>query len=150
MDCHTPDFPVLHYLLEIAQTHVHWVDDAIQLSYPLSPPSPPASIFPSIRVFPTSLFFTSHGQSIGASASASILPMNIQGWFPLGFTGLISLLSKGCSRVFSSTTVGKLQFFGTQPSLQSIHNSLTSIHNYWKKHGFDYMDLCQRSDIYAF
>ena len=150
MDCHTPGFPVLHYLLEIAQTHVRWVDDAIQLSYPLSPPSPPASIFPSVRVFPTSLFFTSHGQSIGAAASASILPMNIQGWFPLGFTGLISLLSKGCSRVFSSTTVGKLQFFGTQPSLQSIHNSLTSIHNYWKKHSFDYMDLCQQSDISAF
>ena len=138
MDCHTPGFPVLHYLLEFAQTHVHWVDDTIQLSHPLSPPSPPASIFPSIRVFPMSLFFASRGQSIGASASASVLPMNIQGWFPLGFIGLISLLSKGCSRVFSSTTVGKHQFFGAQPSLQSIHISLTSVLNYWKNHSLAY------------
>ena len=66
-----------------------------------------------------SRFFTSGGQSIGASASASILPMNIQGWFPLGWTGLISLLSKGLSRVFPSTRVWKRQFFGSQPSFWS-------------------------------
>ena len=65
--------------------------------------------------FPMSRLFTSHGQSIGASAS--VLPVNIQGWFPLGLTGLISLLSKRISRGFSSTTVWKLQFFSTQPSL---------------------------------
>ena len=69
--------------------------------------------------FPVSQFFASGGQRIGASASASIFQMNIQGWFPLGFTGLISLLSKGLSRVFSSTTVRKHQFFGIQPSLWS-------------------------------
>ena len=63
------------------------------------------SIFPSIRSFLMSQFFTSGGQSIGVSASASVLPMNIQGWFPLGLTGLIPLLSKGLSRVFCSTTV---------------------------------------------
>ena len=73
--------------------------------------------FPASGSFPTSQFFASGGQSIGASASASVLPMNIQGWFPLGLTGLISLLSKGLSRVFSSTTVQKHQFFSTQPSL---------------------------------
>ena len=72
------------------------------------------SIFPSIRTFPVSLF-TLGGQSIGASAS--VLPMNIQGWFPLGWTGLISLQSRGLSRVFSNTTVQKHQFFSTQPSL---------------------------------
>ena len=70
----------------------------------------PPSIFPSIRVFPMSQLFTSGGQSIGASVSASGLPMNIQGWLPLGLTGLISLKSKGLSRVFSSTTIWKHQF----------------------------------------
>ena len=72
---------------------------------------------PPSESFPMSWHFTSGGQSIGASASASVLPMNIQGWIPLGLTGLISLLSKGLSRVFSSTTVQKHQFLGAQPSL---------------------------------
>ena len=75
--------------------------------------------FPVSGSFPMSQFFPSGGQSIGASASASVLPMNIQGWSPLVLTILISLLSKGLSRVFSSTTVQKHQFFGTQPSLWS-------------------------------
>ena len=75
------------------------------------------STFPSIRVFPMSWLFASGGQSIGASVSASVLPVNIQDWFPLGLTGLISLQSKGISRVLSSTTVQKHQFFSTQPSL---------------------------------
>ena len=110
-NCSTPGFPALHYLLEFAQTHVHWVNDAIQLSHPLSLLLLP-SIFPSIMVFfPVSQFFASDGQSIAASASASVLPMNIQGLFPLGLTGLISLLSKGLSRVFSSTIVWKHQTF---------------------------------------
>ena len=77
------------------------------------------SIFPSIGSFQMSQLFTSGGQSIGVSASASVLPMNIQDWFPLGWTGWISLLSKGLSRVFSNTTVQKHQFFGPQLSLQS-------------------------------
>ena len=68
------------------------------------------SVFPSIRAFPMSRLLTSAGQSIGASALASVLPMNIQGWFPLGLTCLISLHSEGLSRVFSSTTVWKHQF----------------------------------------
>ena len=77
------------------------------------------SIFPSIRVFSNECTFASGGQRIGASASASILPMNIQDWFPLGLNGLLSLQSKGLSRVFSNTTVQKHQFFGAQPSLWS-------------------------------
>ena len=77
------------------------------------------SIFPSIRSFPMSQFFASGGQSIGASALTSVLPVNLRGWFPLGLTGLISLLSKGFSRVFSSTIVWKHQFFSAQPSLWS-------------------------------
>ena len=100
------------------------------------------SIFPNIRVFPVSRLFTSGSQNTGASASASVLPMNIQGWFPFGLTGSISLLSKGLSRVFSNTTVPKCQFFDTQPSLW--FNS-TSIHDYWKNHSFD--DTDDRFDI---
>ena len=73
--------------------------------------------FPASGSSLMSWLFTSGGWSIGVSASASVLPMNIQGWFPLGLTGLISLQSKGLSRVFSTTTVWKHQFFGTQPSL---------------------------------
>ena len=93
MDCSTPGFPVYHQLLEPAQTHVHRVGDAIPLSHPLSSPSPPAFNLSQHQ----SLFFASGGQSIGVSASASVLPMNIQDWFPLGWTGWISLQSKGLS-----------------------------------------------------
>ena len=73
--------------------------------------------FPGSRSFPVSQLFASGSQPIGASASAAVLPMNIQGWFPLGLTGLISWVSKGLSSVFSNTTVQKHQFFGAQPSL---------------------------------
>ena len=113
MDYSMPSFPVPHHLLEFAQTHVHWIGDAIQTTHPflLLP-----SIFPSIRVFSMSWLFTSGGQSIGTSTS--VLPMNIQGWFPLGLIDLISLLSKGLWRVFSSTKIQKHQFFGAQPSLE--------------------------------
>ena len=114
MDCSMPGFPLLHYLPEFAQTHVHWVSDGIQPSHPLLPPSPLALNLSQHQSFPMSWFFASGGQSIGASASASVLPMNIQGWFPLRLTGLISLLSKGLSRVFSNTTVQKHQFFSAQ------------------------------------
>ena len=99
--------------------------------------------FPASGSFPVSRLFTSSGQSIGASASASVLPMNIQSRFPLGLTGLISLLSKGLSRVFSSTTVQKHQFFGVSLLYGPTH---TSIHDYWKNHSLDYMDLCWQSN----
>ena len=75
--------------------------------------------FPASGFFPTSQFFASGGQSIGAAASMSVLPMNIQDWFPLGLTALISLQSRGLSRVFSNTTVQKHQFFSAQLSLSS-------------------------------
>ena len=97
----------------------HWVSDAIQPSHLIfcRPLLFLSSIFPCMRVFPMSQFFASGGQSIGVSASASVLPMNIQGWFPLGWTGLISLQSKGLSSVFSNTIVQKHQFFSAQLSL---------------------------------
>ena len=93
MDCSTPGFSVLHHLPEFAQTHVHWAGDAIQPSNPSSviPFSSCPQSFPASRSVPMSWLFTSGGQSIGASASASVLPMNIQGWFPLGLTGSLSL-----------------------------------------------------------
>ena len=74
------------------------------------------TVFPSIRVFPIEQYFTSGGQNIGTSASASVLPMTIQSWFLLELTGLISLQSKGLSRAFSSTKIRKHQFFCAQPS----------------------------------
>ena len=172
MDCSTPGFPVFHHLPEFAQTHVHWVGDAmsssvipfsclhsfptrrssdlplaalwtaasqVSLSFTISQsllklmsiesmmPSNPLvlchplllwpSIFPSIRVFSSESTLLIGGQSIGASASASVLPVNIQDWFPLGWTGWISLQSKGLSRVFFNTAVQKNHFFNTQLSL---------------------------------
>ena len=135
IDYSTPGFPVHHQTLELAQTHVHWVSDAIQPSHPLSFPSSPAfSLSQHQGLFPVSWLFISGGQSIGASASASIPPMNIQDWFPLGWIGLISLQSKGLSRVFPNTTVQNHQFFSTQPSLWSISH----IHTWLlKNHIFD-------------
>ena len=98
-DCSMPSFLDLHYLLEFVQAHIHWISDAIQPFHPLSSPSPPAfNLSQHQGLFPVSWLFASGGQIIGASASASVLPMNIQGWFPLGLTGLISLLSKGLSK----------------------------------------------------
>ena len=116
MDCSTPDFPVHHQLLELAQTHVHWVGDAIQPSHPVSSPLLLPSIFPSIRIFSNESVLCIRWPKFGASASASVLPKNLQDWFPICLTGLISLQSKGLSRVFSNTTVLKHQFFGAQLS----------------------------------
>ena len=103
MDCSTPDFPVFHYLPEFGQTYVRWVDDANQSSNPLSPApfSSCLQCFPAPRYFPMSQLFASGGQSTGASASATVLPMSILNWFPLGLTGLISLLSKGLLSLLS-------------------------------------------------
>ena len=101
------------------QTHVHRVSDAIQPSHPLLSPSPPAPNPSQHECFPVSQLFSWGGQSTGVSASASVLPINTQDWSPLGWTGWISLQSKGLSRVFSNTTVQKHQFFSTQLSSQS-------------------------------
>ena len=128
MDCSMPGFPAHHKLPELAQTHVYRVGDIIQPSHPLSSPSPPAfnlSQHQGLFQWKDHWLFPSGGQSI--RASASVLPMDIQGWFPLGLTGLISLQSKGLSRAFSNTTVWKNQFFSAQPSLWSnlVHTSFS-------------------------
>ena len=109
----------LSKLQESTQTHVCWVGDAIQPSYPLSSPSPPAPNPSQHQAFPVSQLFTWGGQSTGVSALASFLPKKSQGWSHSEWTGWISLQSKGLSRVFSNTTVQTRQFFGTQPSSQS-------------------------------
>ena len=119
MDCSTPVSPVLDYLPEFAQIHVCWVGDAIQPSYPLPPSSP----------FAFSL--SQHYQSF----------QSIQGWFPLGLAGFISLLSKGLSRVYSRS-----QFESINSSALSLLYSpvLTSIHDYWKIHSYDYQSLVSK------
>ena len=127
MDCNTPGFPVYHQLPELAQTHAHRVGHPT-ISSSVIPFSSCLQSFPASRSFPVSQFFTLGGQSIGVSASASVLPVNIQDWFPLGLTSLISLQSKGLSRVFSSTTVWKHQFFGAQPSLAWKGNTLNIVY----------------------
>ena len=117
MDCSTLSFPVLFYLPEFAESW--WCHLILCCPLFLLP-----SIFPASGSFLISWLFVSGGQSIGASAS--VLPMSIQGWFPLRLTGLISLLSKELSRVFSSTTIWKHQFFSAQPSLWSNSRTLGS------------------------
>ena len=105
MDCSMPCFPVLHYLLECAQTHVLWISDAIQPSHPWSLPSPPTFNLSQHQGFSSESALGIRWPNIGASTSASVLALYIHGWFPLGLSGLISLQSKGLSRVFSSTIV---------------------------------------------
>ena len=117
VDCSMTGFPVLHYLPEFAQTHVLWDSDAMQPSHPLSPPSSLAlnlSYHQGFFQWVNLCFRKPKYWSFSISP-----PMNIQSCFPLGLTVLIFLLSKGFSRVFSSTIVQKHQFFGTQPSLWS-------------------------------
>ena len=133
MHCSMPGFPVLHYLPEFAQIYVHWVDEAINLTSSVAPFSSCLLSFPGSGSFPVSQLLAG-GRSIRSPASASVLPMNILGWFPLGLTSLICLQSKGLSRVFSNTTVQRHQFF----ALSFCYGpTLTSIPDYWKNHSFD-------------
>ena len=103
--------------------------------------------FPASGSFPVNQLFSSGGQSIGASASASVLPMNVQGWFPLGSTGLISLQSRNSQE--SSPTQ---QFESINSLALRLHYdpTLTSIRDYWKNHSFDYTGLCWQTDVSAF
>ena len=145
MDCSRPGSSVLHYLLELAQIHVCWVSHAIQPSHLLLLPSPPAlSSWPlSFRAsgsFPVSQLFTSGSQSIGTSLLTSILPMNIQGWFPFWLINLISLHPRDS------------QESSLAPRIESINSSVlrllygptcpTSGHDHWENHSFDYTNLC--------
>ena len=134
MNRSTPGLPFHQQLLEFTQTHVHRVGDAIQPSHPVIPFSSYPQSLPASGSFPMSQLFTSGGQSVGVSASASVLPMNTQDWSPLGWTSWISLQSMGLSRVFSNTTVQSIN----SSALSFLYSpTLTSIHDYCKKHSLD-------------
>ena len=112
MGCSTPGLPVHHQLPELAQIHVHWLGDAIQSSHPLSSPSPPTfNLSQHQGLFKWVTSSQQVAKALEFQLQHQVLPMNIQNWFPLGWTGWISLQSKELSRVFSSTTVQKHQFF---------------------------------------
>ena len=116
---------------------------------PVLSASPPSFSLPSTRVFSNESLLHIRWPKYWSSASTSVLPMNTQDWFALGWTGWISLQSQGLSRVFSNTTLQKHQFLGH--SVFFIYSpTLTSIHDYWKNHSFDYMDLCWQSNVCAF
>ena len=118
-------FPVLHYLLELAQNHVHWVIDAIQPT--VVPFFCFLQSFPASGSFPMSWLDTSGGQNTGASASALVLPTNSRYWFHIGLTGLISLQSKGLSRVFSNTKFQSINYFWNSAfSVQLSHPYVTT------------------------
>ena len=119
MNSNTPGLSVHHQLPEGTQTHVHRIGDAIQPSHSVIPFSSCPQSLQASGSFPMSQLFAWGGQSIGVSASASVLSMIIEDWSPLGWTGWISLQSKWLSRVFSKTTVQKHQIFGVQLSPQS-------------------------------
>ena len=104
------------------------------ISSSIFPLSSSLQSFPASGSFPVSQFFTSGGQRIGVSASASVLPMNIQDWLPLGWPGWISFQSKGLSRVFSNTTV--INYINSLVPSFLYSPTLISIHDYWKNHGF--------------
>ena len=135
MDCSMPGYPVHHQLPELIRAHVHWVGDAIQPPHPLSFPSPPAfSLSQHQGLFQWVSSSQSDGQSIGVSASISVLPVSIQDCFPLGLTGLISLQSKDS------------QESSAWPQFKSINSlalsflyspTLTSIPDHWKNHSLD-------------
>ena len=139
MDCSMPGFPVLHYLLEFAQNHVHWVSDAIQWSHSVTLFSCCPQSLPASESFLMSQLFASCGQIIGTSASASVLPTNIQGGFPLALTGLI-LLSKNTQE---SSPIPEFKSINYLALSLRYGPTLTSIHDYWKSHSFDCTDFCQ-------
>jgi len=123
MDCSMPGLPIPHHLPKFAQVHVHYKGDAIQPSHPLAHSSPSAfNISKHQGLFQ---WVGCSDKNTGASASASFFPMSIQDWFPLRLTGFISLLSRGLSGVFYSTTVWSHQLFGPLPSLQSRSHNCT-------------------------
>ena len=130
-DCSTPGLPVHHQLVELTQTHVHRVGDVIQQSHPLLS----LQSFTVSGSFPMSQFFTSGGQSISISASASVLPMNIQDWFPLGWTGWNCLQSKGLSK--ESSPMPQFKSINSLALSFLYSSTLTFIHDYWKNHSLD-------------
>ena len=126
--------------------HVHWVGDAIQPSHPLPSPSPLALNLSQHQGL-VKWVSSSHQVAKVLELQHHSVQCPLQGWFPLGFTGLISLVSKGLSRIFPSPQFKSISSL----ALSLLYSpSITSIHDYWKNHSFDYMDLCQQTNISAF
>ena len=143
--CRTPrSFTISQSLLKLMSVESSlMLSNNLILCYPIL--FLPQSFLAS-RSLPMSWLFASGGQSIGTSASAPVLPMNIQGWFPLGMTGLISCCPRD-SQVFYSTTIQSINSL----ALSLVYDlTFTSVHNYWKSHSFDYADHCWQSDVSAF
>ena len=145
MNCSTPGFPVLHYLLEFAQKHVHWISDAIQPSHPLLPPFPPA-----LNPFQHQGLFQTLCIRWPKYWSFSFKHQSFQWIFRTDFLSDCLVWSPCCprnSQESSGTTIQKHQFFDTQPSLWSNSYICTWL---LENHSFDYMNLCQQSDVSAF
>ena len=148
MDCSTPGFPVLYYLPEFAQTHVHWVIDAIQPSHPLSPPSPPA-----LNLSQHQCLFQRVGSlhQVAKGLGLQLQHQSFQWIFRVDFLSdwlawsLCSL--RDYQESYPALLFQKHQFFSTQPSLWFNSHIWT---DYWKNHRFDHMDLCWPSDVSAF
>ena len=137
MDCSTSGLPVHHLLPEFTQTHVHWVADAIQHLILCSLLFFLLQSFPASESFPMSQLFTSCGQSIEVSALISVLPMNIQDWFSLGWTGWISLQPKGLSSNTRHSPIPQFKSINSLALSFLYSPTLTSKHDYWKNHSFD-------------
>ena len=144
MDCSMPGFPVLHYLLEFAQIHVHWISNHLILSCLLLLPP---SIFPSIRVFSSELVLRIRWPKYWSFCFCISSCNEYSGLISLRVDQFDLFAVQGLSRVFSSTTIWKHQFLNSKPSLCL---SLTFIHDYWENHSSDYTDLCRQSDVSAF
>ena len=147
MNCSMPDFPsftISQNFLKLMSIESVMLSKHLILCHPflLLP-----SIFPSIRVFPVGQFFTSSGQSIGASVSASILSMNTQGWFLLGLTGLITFAGQ---RTLKSSPVPQFESISSLALSLLYGPTLTSVHDYLKNHSFDYIDLCEQNHVSDF
>ena len=140
MNCSTPGLPVHHQLPELTQIHVCRVIDAVQPPHPLSSPSPPAFNLSQNQVLSNELFLWIRCQRTGISATASVLPVNIQDWFPLG---------SPCSPRDSQESSSTPQFKSINSLARSFlyRPTLTSINDYWKNHSFDETDLCWQSNI---
>ena len=136
-------FPASQSLLKFMSIELVMLPNHLILCHPFSLCLPS---FPALGSFRKSLFLTSCDQSIGTSALTSVLPKNIRGWFLLGLTSLISLQSKVLSKVFHTTILKH-----NSSALRLLYGpALTSIHDYWRNHSFDYTGLCQQSDVSAF